>query len=348
MFEKKEESSDEDDYSEEEPISKDDMFTYNNCFIRTRMESDVVKYNWEIDNFNVFYEYSHSASLTSPAFPERPEYRIKIEFHKEKNAINFIIITEKSFLCSCLIHLKDAGFEKGHLIDLAAVQVKGNTLLCEHKLTRISDKCTISFTLRIFREIVSNSVHTPFFRTNLEKNSKLDNSELVTFILNDTDDISISKDKLCATNSNYFNTLCRTLKEIPSSKVDIEENADSFKAMLTYIETGLLNQNVNYEKLLEIAQKYDVQQLKVICEQYLIDTLTVETAVEHIKLAWLHDAEYLANYAIDIIKLYHDTILQSTEFEALPNEYFERIIKCINKSKIFEHRERFESNVHHF
>ncbi|XP_065204073.1 speckle-type POZ protein-like [Planococcus citri] len=82
---------------------------------------------------------------------------------------------------------------------------------------------------------------------------------------------------------------------------DIEQNI--FEEMLRYIYTGK-TENLNglaYE-LLPVADKYDLRDLKTMCEQALSQILSAENAAAILILADMHSAKKLKSYTIQFIK----------------------------------------------
>ena len=61
------------------------------------------------------------------------------------------------------------------------------------------------------------------------------------------------------------------------------------------------NLNTRSPRLLEAADKYQLSELKEICEEMLCDNLTVDTCLECLVLADLHTAEDLKQAAIKFV-----------------------------------------------
>jgi speckle-type POZ protein len=77
------------------------------------------------------------------------------------------------------------------------------------------------------------------------------------------------------------------------------------KEMLRFIYTG---KSTNLDKmaddLLAAADKYALDRLKVMCEEALCTSLSVENAADVLILADLHSADQLKAQAIDFINMY--------------------------------------------
>ena len=71
---------------------------------------------------------------------------------------------------------------------------------------------------------------------------------------------------------------------------------------MKYMYAGKIeNLNTRSPRLLEAADKYQLSELKEICEETLCDNLTVDTCLECLVLADLHTAEDLKKAAIKFV-----------------------------------------------
>ncbi len=83
--------------------------------------------------------------------------------------------------------------------------------------------------------------------------------------------------------------------------------------MLRFIYTGKApNLETMAADLLAAADKYALDRLKVMCEEALCNSLTVENVSEVLILADLHSAEQLKAQAIDFINTHHVTDVMET------------------------------------
>ena len=73
-----------------------------------------------------------------------------------------------------------------------------------------------------------------------------------------------------------------------------------FQQLLNHI-CKIENLNTRSPRLLEAADKYQLSELKEICEETLCDNLTVDTCLECLVLADLHTAEDLKQAAIKFV-----------------------------------------------
>ncbi|VDN28784.1 unnamed protein product [Gongylonema pulchrum] len=93
------------------------------------------------------------------------------------------------------------------------------------------------------------------------------------------------------------------MSESQSDRVDIDDvEPEVMKEMLRFMYTGTApNLDRMADTLLAAADKYQLDRLKVMCEQALCLNLTNENACETLILADLHSAEQLKQQAIDYI-----------------------------------------------
>lgn len=93
------------------------------------------------------------------------------------------------------------------------------------------------------------------------------------------------------------------MEEKKQNRVEITDmDPEVLKEMLNFIYSGRAN---NLEKmaddLLAAADKYDLERLKVMCEEALCSNLSVESAADVLILADMHSAQQLKAHAIDFI-----------------------------------------------
>jgi speckle-type POZ protein len=86
----------------------------------------------------------------------------------------------------------------------------------------------------------------------------------------------------------------------------VDFGEDIVKEMLKYMYTGKL-ESIPDDKaldLLQIAEKYDLPGLRKKCEYIMTQNLSVETAIDVLIVANLHNADMLKAKAIDFITRY--------------------------------------------
>ncbi|KAF6723394.1 Speckle-type POZ protein-like A [Oryzias melastigma] len=93
------------------------------------------------------------------------------------------------------------------------------------------------------------------------------------------------------------------MEESKKNRVDISDvDPDVFREMMGFIYTGKApNLEKMADNLLAAADKYALERLKVMCEEALCNSLSVENVADTLILADLHSAEQLKAQAIDFI-----------------------------------------------
>lgn len=283
-------------------------------------------------------------------FPETAEYMIQIEIsiasEWSSSLVKFYLVTEIPFNGMCDVFI--INIYGKILVNSTWGFISNMTLLYETTIKTLfndldADTLTISFTFEIFHRYLYDTVHIkalPLSKLSLtysnSQNLTLDDTPdgTITFVLNGKY-YDVSKKLLHNTKCvEYF---CSTYKEnMTNDLITINDNdmQDVFKIMLLYIKTGLISEQLDYYKaksLLEVANKCDLQNLKLICEEYLIRTITIYSAIELVQLAFLSNAKILEKHAASFIKFYIQEIINIEEFQSLPQEHLDEIIKLVAK-----------------
>eukprot|EP00088_Acartia_fossae_P068928 TRINITY_DN8858_c0_g1_i1.p1 TRINITY_DN8858_c0_g1~~TRINITY_DN8858_c0_g1_i1.p1 ORF type:complete len:394 (+),score=91.00 TRINITY_DN8858_c0_g1_i1:45-1226(+) len=94
-----------------------------------------------------------------------------------------------------------------------------------------------------------------------------------------------------------------SMLEAQSSIVNIEDlDADVVQDMIKYIYSGRTTSlSTKADRLLSAAEKYDLRELKGMCETSLCDTIHTENVLDLLVLADLHQANNLRNLALKVI-----------------------------------------------
>lgn len=128
---------------------------------------------------------------------------------------------------------------------------------------------------------------------------------------------------ILAIASPYFLAMFRhkNLKESTERVVDLTNDTDVtvevFRGFLDYVY-GLKSveslKNIVME-LLVLADKYDIQELKKACEQYLCDDLDEDNVSKLLYFSHKYSCEHLLKQALDLAKEDIDIIKESSEFD---------------------------------
>ena len=75
------------------------------------------------------------------------------------------------------------------------------------------------------------------------------------------------------------------------------------------------------DDLLAAADKYQLERLKVMCEQALCQNLTAENACETLILADLHTAEQLKTQSVEFINAHANDVMETQGWKSLVKDY---------------------------
>jgi hypothetical protein len=88
--------------------------------------------------------------------------------------------------------------------------------------------------------------------------------------------------------------------------------------MLRYIYTGKVDKSDTMApELMAAAEKYQLEQLKNICEGTLIDGLSVDNAVDLLIMADTYSAAMLKNKTLDFISSHKTEVRQTVKWKKL-------------------------------
>jgi len=222
---------------------------------------------------------------------------------------------------------------------LAAKFIPHNLLKMDSQSNQItpSDKLTVLCEITIDGKDVQQSGKQqsdskPSTKVCLEKLS-LDLSKLledqqfsdITIVCQDGgNEIKIPAHKtILGSRSPVFNAMFNTnMTETQTREVNIIDlNISTVKDMLRYMYIGTIDDlNTRSPNLLEAADKYQLSELKEMCEDTLCANLSVENSLECLVLADLHNAQELKQASVKfIVEHSSDFIDQIDKFKAYPD-----------------------------
>lgn len=107
-------------------------------------------------------------------------------------------------------------------------------------------------------------------------------------------------------------------KGLPNVVILKETNPDDFKELLDYIYTGKVeNLNEAVFGLYDLANKYDVSDLRKICEDHLNNSLSVDNVINVLQLADRQNSVKLKNECMEFIDRHFDSVQMTEPFKAL-------------------------------
>jgi len=136
--------------------------------------------------------------------------------------------------------------------------------------------------------------------------------------------------------------VCKTYeagKEDEDITVIIDDVPDTFLTMLMFIKTGTLPESTNYDnakmlELLILAYRYDVKDLKVTCERYLIRNINLTNVIKYLDIAIKFEAKVLEEYVMAFIKFNFKNLIRIEEFQELSQSYLEKIMKSFQQFEV--------------
>ncbi|XP_065203415.1 speckle-type POZ protein-like [Planococcus citri] len=274
------------------------------------------KFKWRVHLNPVYYtsSYYYVALYLYPSeecsdFTEHSPIMGTLKFaivdaeNKEKHpqTIEFTLTSGTSNTC--------AGFPQ--FILTSTLFTAANKLLLEDKLSIF---CEISYVKETDIVYISSE---PFSNSLEREPACLDDIEML-FMNKEFSDVTLSVKKksfpahksiLVARCPVFKAMLSHDMKEKQSDCIELQDiNLPVFKEMLRYIYTGTVqNLKCLAPELLAAADKYDIRNLKAICEKELYEKLSQDTAVNTLMLADMYHAKKLKNQALLYIKIHSYT-----------------------------------------
>jgi len=117
--------------------------------------------------------------------------------------------------------------------------------------------------------------------------------------------------------------------ESHSSEIEIKDTkASMFKAFLEYVYLG---QTVMNEELalnmLDLAEKYLIDDLKAACESCLQKLLTLDNCFKIFETAYFYDAMSLKKWTLFFFQMNLKKIMEQKDFESLPKMTYLHVLR---------------------
>lgn len=200
---------------------------------------------------------------------------------------------------------KDWGFKKFIRRDFLLDEANG--LLPDDKLTLYCEVSVVADSVNISGQNNAVQFKIPDCRLSDDLGALFDQSKFsdVTLSVNGSE-FNAHKAILAARSAVFAAMFEHEMEEKKHNRVEIRDmDKDVLGEMLRFIYTGKANcLDKMADDLLAAADKYDLERLKVMCEEALCSNLSIETAAEVLILADMHSANQLKAQAIDFINKY--------------------------------------------
>ena len=325
-------------------------------------------YKWVIDDFCLCYCKSVGERIESPTFTtsssDNTQQKWRLRLYPKGDRLEF-----RDYISIFLMSLNEPDVEVRYSLYIfdsnehkVATTTMGQTTVFRScgswgssrflKRSTIIDEVTevlISGSLTVYCDITVDPESTNM----IKRNSRNEIKELEFRRLKELDDLEtlMESEKYSDVSISVDDRIFHAHKNILTSKSVVfakmfdaspkenEEkplviegvNADVFCELLRYVYAGKVN---DVEKhvggLLAEANKYKIQGLKVMCEDVLHQCLTVDNAMEYLKLAHLHECEELKKKIIDFIVINARKMLDAPGYKSIgevmpPNIVYEII-----------------------
>nr|VZI16264.1 unnamed protein product [Spirometra erinaceieuropaei] len=121
-----------------------------------------------------------------------------------------------------------------------------------------------------------------------------------------------------------------SMEESRVNRVQITDiEPDTLAEVLRFVYTGqVAGLDRMAQELLAAADKYQLERLKAMCEEALVESLTVETACDILSLADVHSAEQLKAHTLDFIMLHAQEVCDSDGYDRLVRQRPHLLNEC--------------------
>uniref|UniRef100_A0A8C6SWV6 Speckle type BTB/POZ protein n=1 Tax=Neogobius melanostomus TaxID=47308 RepID=A0A8C6SWV6_9GOBI len=190
---------------------------------------------------------------------------------------------------------KDWGFKKFIRRDFLLDEANG--LLPDDKLTLFCEVSVVQDSVNISGQNTMNMVKVPDCRLEFQAHKAI-----------------------LAARSPVFSAMFEhEMEESKKNRVEINDvEPEVFKEMMCFIYTDKApNLDKMADDLLAAADKYALERLKVMCEDALCTSLSVENAAEILILADLHSADQLKTQAVDFINYHAAEVMETAGWKSM-------------------------------
>uniref|UniRef100_A0A0N5BT35 BTB domain-containing protein n=1 Tax=Strongyloides papillosus TaxID=174720 RepID=A0A0N5BT35_STREA len=138
---------------------------------------------------------------------------------------------------------------------------------------------------------------------------------------------------ILASRSKVFDSILAD-KQYESSSSIIEINGlrpEIVKEMVNYLYTGKSpNMNEVACEMLEIGEKYGLELLKLMAQESLVHSLSIENACNYLVCSELYSGEILKDWCLRFIYLNAENIINSEEWKEIVSNYPLLVAKLFN------------------
>ncbi|KYN31948.1 Speckle-type POZ protein [Trachymyrmex septentrionalis] len=330
---------------------------------RTKCYTKKINFVWSIGNFWNICNFMDT--LTSSNVKEE-SYKIDMCINREDSKLYFFINSTvpnpkeqininryKIYIQGTTEALLCTNWQRFHDFNEPLYEVCSKTVRLNETDYLPNNTLSVHFTFESYTNIVHFNMYENIIdmyqSINARNNFVSDESDSIVTFLVEGKRFHVNKSLACATSPVFNKMLKNCTKDAEEeAKQEIEINdikSDIFQLIVFYIEKGnlfdidfdidkILKQNI-WLHLLAAAHRFDISDLKVKCEKYLIEFITKEDAIIFLDTAINNNALYLTNYIKKFIKLHMDDLRCTTKFlEKI--QISPEILDDINNQKLSE------------
>jgi len=213
---------------------------------------------------------------------------------------------------------KDWGFKK--FIRRDFLMDESNGLLPEDKLTLFCEVSVVQESVNISGQSNMMQLKVPDCRLSEDFEDLLKESHFsdCTFSVGGVE-FKSHKCVVAARSPVFRAMFCHQMEEAKFNRVEIADiTSKVFKEMLSFLYTGSApNLDGMASELLAAADKYQLDRLKVMCEESLCTNLAVENVASIVILADLHSAQQLKQVSLDFINNHAMDVMETAGFNQM-------------------------------
>jgi len=213
---------------------------------------------------------------------------------------------------------KDWGFKKFIRRDFLLDDQNG--LLPDDRLTLYCEVSVVAESINHSGQSMTSQFRIPECKLADDLGSLFESSKFYDVILSVNEaEFKAHKAVLAARSPVFAAMFEHEMEEKKQNRVEIVDmDKDVLNEMLKFIYTG---KATNLEKmaddLLAAADKYDLERLKMLCEESLCNNLSNETAADILILADMHSANQLKFHAIEFINSHATDVMETTGWKQM-------------------------------
>lgn len=217
---------------------------------------------------------------------------------------------------------KDWGFKK--FIRRDFLMDDANGLLPDDKLTLFCEVNVVADSVNIFGQSSTCRLTVPKCNLSQDLGALLDRGSFTDVTLDVEGQEFLAHRAILAARSPVFAAMFEhAMEERKNGRVEIKDlTQDVFSEILKFMYTGN-SPNVDRmaNALLSAADKYQLERLKLMCEDALCQNLTVENAADTLILADLHCAEHLKTMCIKFINSHVSEVMDTPGWSILVDNH---------------------------